>query len=43
MNRYQVDVGDTVLQAYDSAGSPLGVGDVVAVEFPIAETVVLQD
>jgi iron(III) transport system ATP-binding protein len=43
MNRYQVDVGDAVLQAYDSAASARAVGDRVAVSFPVAETVVLQD
>ncbi|WP_431285806.1 ABC transporter ATP-binding protein [Humitalea sp. 24SJ18S-53] len=43
MNRYQVDVGDAVLQAYGSAASTHALGDHVAVDFPVADTVVLQD
>jgi hypothetical protein len=33
MNRYQVDIGDAILQAYAGAGARHEVGDRVALDF----------
>ncbi|WP_158744460.1 ABC transporter ATP-binding protein [Acidisphaera sp. L21] len=41
MNRYQVDVGGSVVQAYASADATFTVGDQVAVDFAFTDTVVL--
>ena len=42
MNRYQVDIGGATLQAYDTADSSFAVGEKVALEFPVADTVALN-
>jgi iron(III) transport system ATP-binding protein len=43
MNRYQVDIGDTVLQAYAGASARHKVGDRVALDFAFRDTVVLAE
>jgi hypothetical protein len=42
MNRYQVDVGGTVMQAYDTADAAYAVGEKVALDFSVADTVALD-
>jgi iron(III) transport system ATP-binding protein len=42
MNRYQVDIGGAVMQVYDTADASYTVGERVALDFPIADTVALD-
>jgi iron(III) transport system ATP-binding protein len=42
MNRYQVDVGGSVMQVYDTADAAFTVGEKVALDFPVADTVALD-
>ena len=41
MSRFQVDVGNTLVQAYASADASFAVGEAVAVDFAFTDTVVL--
>jgi hypothetical protein len=43
MSRYQIDIGDAILQAYASAGARHKVGDRVALEFSFRDAVVLAE
>jgi iron(III) transport system ATP-binding protein len=43
MNRYQVDIGDVVLQAYAGANARHKVGDRVALDFSFRDAVVLAE
>jgi iron(III) transport system ATP-binding protein len=43
MNRYQVDIGDAILQAYAGAGACHKVGDRVALDFSFRDAVVLAE
>jgi len=43
MNRYQVDIGDAVLQAYAGASARHKVGDRVALDFAFRDAVVLAE
>jgi hypothetical protein len=42
MNRYQVDIGGSVMQVYDTADAAFAVGEKVALDFPVADTVALD-
>ncbi|WP_159992459.1 ABC transporter ATP-binding protein [Roseomonas sp. 18066] len=42
MNRYQVDIGGSTMQVYDAADAAFTVGERVALDFPVADTVALD-